>query len=67
LPVENSPHTSDGRSRDTYRRALGVDDATWERGRGWAIIPAVEALPYYVHTNPVMAATARHTLTAVLE
>lgn len=53
--------------RETYRRALGADDAIWERGRGWAIVQAIVALPYYVDTNPVMADTARHTLDAVLE
>ena len=53
-------------ARDTYRRWLGVDDATWERGRGWAIVQAIVALPYYQHTNPAMAGTARHTLAAVL-
>lgn len=52
--------------RRTYRRALGVDDATWERGRGWALDQAICALPYYVDTNPVMAGTARHTLDALL-
>jgi aminoglycoside phosphotransferase (APT) family kinase protein len=53
--------------RQAYRRALGVSDATWERGRGWAIVQAIVALPYYVDTNPVMADTARHTLDAVLD
>ncbi|SCF25944.1 aminoglycoside phosphotransferase family protein [Micromonospora chokoriensis] len=57
----------DAGSRETYRRALGVDDATWERGRGWALVQAINALPYYVETNPVMAAIARRTLRAVLE
>ncbi|MEV5690163.1 aminoglycoside phosphotransferase family protein [Micromonospora globbae] len=54
-------------ARDAYRRALGVDDATWERGRGWALVQAIGALPYYVDTNPVMAATARRTLGALLD
>lgn len=54
-------------ARRTYRRALRVDDATWERGRGWALVQAIVALPYYVDTNPVMADTARRTLEAVLE
>jgi len=53
-------------ARDGYRRALGVDDAAWLRGQGWAIVQAIVALPYYVDTNPVMAATARDTLTAIL-
>ncbi|MEV7330426.1 aminoglycoside phosphotransferase family protein [Micromonospora sp. NPDC093244] len=56
----------DAGARETYRRALGVDDATWERGRGWALGQAINALPYYVETNPVMADIARHTLGAVL-
>ncbi len=56
-----------GGARETYRRALGVSDATWERGRGWAIVQAIVALPYYVDTNPVMAETARRTLDAVLD
>jgi aminoglycoside phosphotransferase (APT) family kinase protein len=53
--------------RQVYRRALGVSDATWERGRGWAVVQAIVALPYYVGTNPVMADTARRTLDAVLD
>jgi aminoglycoside phosphotransferase (APT) family kinase protein len=53
-------------ARDTYRRALGVDDATWSRGQGWALAQAAVALPYYVDTNPAMAATARRTLAAIL-
>ncbi|WP_328655355.1 aminoglycoside phosphotransferase family protein [Micromonospora sp. NBC_00330] len=57
----------DAGSRETYRRALGVDDATWERGRGWALEQAINALPYYVETNPVMAGIARRTLRAVLD
>ncbi|MEV4825319.1 aminoglycoside phosphotransferase family protein [Micromonospora sp. NPDC049274] len=57
----------DAGSRETYRRALGVDDATWERGRGWALEQAINALHYYVETNPGMAGIARHTLRAVLD
>ena len=53
--------------RGTYRAALDVDDATWERGRGWAIAQAIIALPYYVDSNPEMARTARRTLAAILE
>jgi aminoglycoside phosphotransferase (APT) family kinase protein len=56
-----------GKARPTFRRALGVDDDTWERGRGWAIVQAIVALPYYVDTNPAMADTARHTLAAVTQ
>jgi aminoglycoside phosphotransferase (APT) family kinase protein len=54
-------------ARATYREALEVDDATWERGRGWALLQAIGCLFYYIETNPVMASTARHTLDAVME
>ncbi|MBM7493653.1 aminoglycoside phosphotransferase (APT) family kinase protein [Micromonospora luteifusca] len=57
----------DAEARETYRRALGVDDAMWERGRGWALVQAINALPYYIETNPVMAGIAQHTLRAVLD
>ena len=30
-----------GKSRRTFRETLGVDDATWERGRGWALWKAL--------------------------
>ena len=49
-----------------YREALGVDDATWDRGRGWAIVFAVAALPYYRETNPTLANIAARTIDAVL-
>jgi aminoglycoside phosphotransferase (APT) family kinase protein len=54
-------------AREVFRDRLGVSDATWARGRAWAIVQAIGALPYYVETNPVMADTARETLAAVLE
>lgn len=52
--------------RAAYRSALGVDDATWLRGRGWALLQAVMALPYYLDTNPGMVAVARRTLAELL-
>ncbi|BCJ33909.1 phosphotransferase [Actinocatenispora thailandica] len=56
----------DAAGRAAYRAVVGVDDATWSRGRGWALAQAIVALPYYVHTNPVMADAARRTLAAIL-
>lgn len=49
-----------------YRAELGVDDASWLRGRGWALCQAVLALPYYWHTNPGMVRQASHALSQVL-
>lgn len=54
------------RSRDRYRLELGVDDASWLRGRGWALFQAVVALPYYWKTNPGMVRQASHALSQVL-
>jgi aminoglycoside phosphotransferase (APT) family kinase protein len=53
-------------ARNVFRAALGVDAATWARGRGWALSIGLIALPYYVNTNPVLAATARHLIREVL-
>ncbi|MDH2430502.1 aminoglycoside phosphotransferase family protein [Sphaerisporangium sp. TRM90804] len=53
-------------ARETFRTAVGLDDATWSRGRGRALAQALIALPYYKDTNPTMAATARHTIAQVL-
>lgn len=38
-------------ARDAFRAALPVDDATWERARGWAVSQAVIALAYYTPEN----------------
>ncbi|WP_414638622.1 aminoglycoside phosphotransferase family protein [Actinophytocola sp.] len=48
-----------------FRDAVGADDATWARGRGWALSMAAIQLPYYRHTNPIISANARHVLRAV--
>ncbi|MEO3869246.1 aminoglycoside phosphotransferase family protein [Nonomuraea sp. B12E4] len=53
-------------AREVFRSALDVDEATWARGRGWALAMALIQLPYYLHTNPAIAANARHTIDAVL-
>ena len=53
--------------RAAFRAALAPDDATWARGRGWALSCAIIALPYYIHTNPGLVAISRHSIAAVLE
>jgi aminoglycoside phosphotransferase (APT) family kinase protein len=53
-------------SRLQLRAALEVDDATWMRGRGWALSCALGALPYYWDTNPPFIAYARRALAEVL-
>jgi aminoglycoside phosphotransferase (APT) family kinase protein len=51
--------------RPSFRTAVGADDAEWRRARGWSLVQAIMALPYYVDTNPHMASTARRTLAAL--
>jgi aminoglycoside phosphotransferase (APT) family kinase protein len=48
--------------RETFRAALGVDDGTWNRARGYALHQAVLIIPYYTETNPVFAASAKRTV-----
>lgn len=52
--------------RDAFRAALPVDDATWARGRGWALSFGLIALPYYRHTNSVLAGIARRAIDEIL-
>jgi aminoglycoside phosphotransferase (APT) family kinase protein len=54
-------------ARAAFRSALGADDATWARGRAWALSIALVALPYYVSTNRALAEVSRHTVGAVVE
>lgn len=53
-------------ARDAFRALVGIDDATWERGRGWALSIALIQLPYYRRTNPTLAASARRVISEVL-
>lgn len=53
-------------TRAVFRAALAVDDATWARGRGWALSTAVGALSYYHTTNPVLAGIGKYTIDEVL-
>jgi aminoglycoside phosphotransferase (APT) family kinase protein len=52
--------------RAIFRDALAIDDATWARGRGWALSIGLIALPYYQDTNSVFAATASRMIAEVL-
>ncbi len=54
-------------ARDVYRRALGFDDATWTRARGWVVEQAALFIPYYADTIPDAVATATLRLQAVLD
>lgn len=53
-------------TRKVFRKALSADDATWARGRGWALSVGLIALPYYEKSNPVLADIARHAIAEAL-
>jgi aminoglycoside phosphotransferase (APT) family kinase protein len=53
-------------TRQAFRAALPVDDATWARGRGWALSVSLIALPYYRNSNPVLSDIARHAIDEAL-
>jgi aminoglycoside phosphotransferase (APT) family kinase protein len=56
----------DAKTRPIFRELLEIDDATWARSRGWALSQAMIALPYYLHTYPVMVQQAWRWLGEVL-
>lgn len=56
----------EGESRAAFREALPLDDATWTRGRGWALWKALITLAGSRATDPARAAEARRVIDAVL-
>jgi aminoglycoside phosphotransferase (APT) family kinase protein len=54
----------DGRAR--FRHELGVDDAEWAQGMGWALFVALNTFPYYWDTMPGRCAARRSMAAAVL-
>ena len=52
--------------RAAFRRALDVDEGTWQRGRGYALHQALLIIPYYAASNPEFTAEAQRTVQQVL-
>ncbi|TXL89654.1 aminoglycoside phosphotransferase family protein [Streptomyces sp. IB2014 016-6] len=53
-------------SRAAFRAALGVDDATWARGRGWALATGLNAYTTYAAVSPRVAAQTSRQITEAL-
>ena len=53
-------------TREVFRAQVEPDDATWARGRGWALGLGLGAVRHYRHANPVLAAIGRHAITEAL-
>lgn len=53
-------------ARSHFKAKLGMDEASWRRGMGWALSIGLIALPYYRDSNPPLANIAeqmiQHTL-----
>lgn len=53
------------KARDAYREALAVDDATWERGKGW-VLGGVVGIAYYRKSRPDLVEGITRTIRALL-
>ncbi|MDE3206802.1 MAG: aminoglycoside phosphotransferase family protein [Acidobacteriota bacterium] len=42
----------DHHGRELFRSILDVDEATWRRGRAWALLIGLMTFPYYWHSMP---------------
>lgn len=56
----------DAEGREIFRNELEIDDATWARGRAWALSIALIQLPYYYRTNPGLTAVSHQVLGQIL-
>lgn len=56
----------DPTSRAVFRAAVGDDDATWARARGWAVSIAAMEIAYYRETRPEFAERSQRAVAAVL-
>ncbi len=56
----------EGASRAAFREAVAVDDATWARGRAWALIEGVLAVSYYRGRRDALAQAGRRIIDRVL-
>jgi len=51
-----------GDTRELFRAAADVDDATWARGRGWALCLGLGAAHHYRIKNPALATVGRRAM-----
>ena len=56
----------DAGDREAFRRAIGLDEAAWARGRGWSLWKALITLADNTGTNPPEAETSRRVIDRIL-
>ncbi|MEU6676154.1 aminoglycoside phosphotransferase family protein [Streptomyces sp. NPDC046925] len=54
------------KTRPAFREALAIDEATWIRGRGWALATGLNAYTAYAHVNPHVAKATTYQITQAL-
>ena len=54
-------------ARTLFGQVLGLDEAAWERGRGWALEVAIGGLHHYERTNRGFYDQAARTISRLLE
>lgn len=52
-------------AREVFRDAVGADDTTWARARGWALLQSLAQLSYFGDRNPRLTAGAQHVIGAL--
>jgi aminoglycoside phosphotransferase (APT) family kinase protein len=55
-----------GNSREAFRRAVGQDEGTWARARGWALWKSLLVLTQCIDTDEASAAVQRRTIDEIL-
>jgi aminoglycoside phosphotransferase (APT) family kinase protein len=55
-----------GKSRDAFRSALPLDNATWARGRGWALWKALIICAELMGTNPLEVENSRRVINEII-
>ncbi|MCK1798589.1 aminoglycoside phosphotransferase family protein [Streptomyces sp. XM4193] len=53
------------RTREVFRQRIGLDGATWARGRGWALTTGLNAYTSYADTHPHVARQTYRQITQV--
>jgi len=56
----------DREGRYAFRETLNVDNASWTRAKGWAVLIAMITFPYYWKTLPARCSARRHMASIVL-
>jgi aminoglycoside phosphotransferase (APT) family kinase protein len=66
LDLVGAWHLLEAGPRQVLRDDLNCDDLEWERGKAWAFEQAMEAVWYYLESNPAMSLMGQRTLQRIM-